>query len=308
MSRWRARGAAALAIALVALVSCAAPTPAPPPPAGWEDDVREWRENRARGLASDNGWLTLVGLFWLDEERAYTIGSGADAEFKLPAGSAPEAIGTFVREGTVVRFEAAPGAGATVNDTALAATVLRSDREEKPDVVRAGRVSMTVIDRDGRLGVRAKDPDNETRTKFAGLDYFPIDPAYRVVARLDRFETPREITIPTATGIDSKMEAPGLLRFRLGGTEHAILGFGASDAESLFVIFRDKTSAESTYGAGRYLDATREADGTYVLDFNRAYNPPCAFTSFATCPYPPPENVLRVPVEAGEKRYAGTHS
>lgn len=307
MSAWRACGAAALVLALVALVSCAAPSPAPPPE-GWEDDVREWRENRARGLASENGWLTLVGLFWLDEERRYTIGSGADAEFKLPAGSAPEAIGTFIREGTVVRFEAAPGAGATVNDTVLAATVLRSDREEKPDVVRAGRVSMTVIDRDGRLGIRAKDPDNETRTTFAGLDYFPIDPAYRVVAKLERFEAPREVTIPTATGIDSAMEAPGLLRFRLGDAEHAILGFGASDAESLFVIFRDATSSESTYGAGRYLDATRETDGTYVLDFNRAYNPPCAFTSFATCPYPPPENILRVPVEAGEKRYAGAHS
>lgn len=300
-------GRTALALALgLALLAMACAPPADsmaPPPANWEAELREWRENRARGLTGEASWLTLVGLFWLDEERAYTIGSASDADFRLAEGSAPPRIGTFTRTGASVRFDAAPGVDITINDAPIAASVLRSDRDEKPDVVKVGRITMTLIDRDGRLAIRTKDPESPARAEFAGLEYFPIDAGHRVQAAFEPFPAPREVTIPTATGVDSTMKAPGLLRFRLGGREHAILGFGEPDALSLFVIFKDGTSGTSTYGAGRYLDATREADGTFVLDFNRAYNPPCAFTSFATCPYPPPENVLPVAIEAGEKDY-----
>jgi len=311
MTRRRANAFRPAPFLLAALLSAAAcgPPPPPPPPADWLPQLESWRANRESGLQRPNGWLSLVGLWWL-EEGTSPFGSDPSLPIALPPGSAPERAGAFRLEGGTVRLLLDPGAGVTVNgQPAESGVVLRTDHDEKPDVVQAGRVSMTVILRGERIGVRGRDPESSTLARFKGLSWFPADPAWRLPARFERAATPKQITIPSAGGVEQKMWALGVVRFTAEGRERTLVPLGGSpDDEDLFLVFRDLTTGEETYGAGRLLDAGKPGpDGALVLDFNRAYNPPCAFTPFATCPLPPKENALDVAVRAGEKKYAGEH-
>jgi hypothetical protein len=151
--------------------------------------------------------------------------------------------------------------------------------------------------------VRVKDPEATARNTFSGIEHFPINEAYRVEARLEAYESPREVAVPTELGQDATYLAPGILHFNIDGEEVKLEPyFSGTENENYFLIFRDATSAVTTYGAGRFLYSSAvDESGTTVLDFNLAYSPPCAFTPFATCPLPPPQNWLQVPIEAGEK-------
>jgi len=299
--------AAAGALLLLAQACSRAPGRGEPPP-NWRERIAEWRAEREDALRAESGWLTLVALAWLDE-RPRTVGTAESADIRLPAGSAPEFVGTFRTVDGRVEFVAAPGAGATIAGRPVERAVMHTDRDGEPDVVRAGRVSIHAIDRDGRLALRIKDPEAPARKNFAGLDWFPVDPRWRVPARWEPFDEPREVTIPTAIGTGTTMTAPGRVVFEIDGTRYPLVAFSEHGGQDgLFIIFRDATSGETTYGAGRYLRADPPEDGWTVLDFNQAYNPPCAFTKFATCPYPPPGNRLPIPIEAGEKAYRGSHA
>lgn len=297
---------AALGVALLAGPGCSkAPGRGEPPP-GWSEQIAAWRAEREAALQAENGWLTLVALAWLDGDQPLTVGTSASADVRLPEGSAPEIVGTFRAVGGRVEFVAAPGVEATIGGQPVTRAVLHTDADGEPDVVRVGRVSIYVIDRDGRLALRIKDPEAPARREFAGLEWYPIDPRWRVPARWEPFDEPRAVTIPTAVGTESSMTAPGRVVFEIDGREFSLVAFSEHGGEDgLFIIFRDATSGTTTYGAGRYLRADPPEDGRTVLDFNRAYNPPCAYTAFATCPYPPPENRLPIPIEAGEKAYRG---
>ena len=271
----------------------------------YREEIRKYRENREERLRAPEGWLSLVGLFWL-EEGANGFGSGADQAIVLPGDAAPKSAGTLFLEGTEVRVVAGEGVTIKLDGKAVHDRLVRDDREGKPDILRLGRLSMYVIRRGDRFALRVKDPESEARREFHGLDYFPIDPAYRVEATLERFDKPREVQIPTVAGTTSKMLVPGRLVFTLGDESLSLEPLvGSPDETELFLIFRDETSGTETYGAGRYLYATLE-DDLAVVDFNKAYNPPCAFTPFATCLLPPRSNRLRVDIRAGEKRY-GDH-
>ncbi len=290
------------------MAGCPGPTVAPEVPADWRRQVEQWRLERERSLRAEDGWLTLVALAWFGDDPL-TVGTGDDVDVRLAAGSAPVRVGTFRVVDHRVLFEAAPGVQATVDGRSVEQVVLHTDADEQPDVVRVGRVSIFAIDRDGRLALRIKDPEAPARRRFHGLDWYPVDVRWRVAARYEPFDEPREVTIPTATGYDSRMVAPGRLVFELGGRSLSLVAFSEHAGEDgFFVVFRDRTSGETTYGAGRYLQVDPPRDGATVLDFNRAYNPPCAFTSLATCPYPPPENHLPVAIEAGEKAWRGAHA
>jgi len=167
--------------------------------------------------------------------------------------------------------------------------------------VRVGRLTFYVISRGDRLGVRVKDPEGPARTGFTGLEHFPVDPRFRVRARLEAYPEPREVEIPTAVGTEETMLAPGRLHFELGGRQLSLAPFVESaEDDRYFIVFSDATSGETTYGAGRFLSADAARDGATTLDFNRAYSPPCAFTPHATCPLPPSGNRLQVAVTAGE--------
>ncbi|HHQ48397.1 MAG TPA: DUF1684 domain-containing protein [Acidobacteria bacterium] len=263
-----------------------------------------WRVEREARLKKPDGWLTLVGLYWL-EPGENTVGSDPSNRVVLPeAPGVPPHAGVLVLEadGSVhAAFER--GSGVLLGDQPATDVRLRTDADPGgPDVLHAGRISFYVIERSGRIGIRVKDPEAPTRTQFKGLQWYPPDPKWRVTGHLERFAQPRKVEISTHIGTTELMLAPGVIHFTLNGAELSLTPLiSAPDDTDLFIVFADATSGSETYGAGRFLDATLNPDGTVVLDFNRAYSPPCAFTPHATCPLPPPENVLQIPIRAGEK-------
>jgi uncharacterized protein (DUF1684 family) len=271
-------------------------------------DVQAWQKNRAERLQKEDGWLTLVGLFWL-QEGDNAIGSDkATSRVLLPA-KTPASSGKLVRQGEKVTLY--PTAPMTIDSKPVTAPVeLQNDAAEQgPTLVKLGTVQFQIIKRGERIGVRVKDPEAETRTHFLGLDYYPIEPKWRVVAKMVPYNPVKKIPITDVTGMTSDSTSPGALVFTVDGKEYRLDPILEEGSDELFIIFRDQTSKDETYPAGRYLYAAKPGpDGTTVIDFNRAYNPPCAFTSFATCPLPPLQNRLPVRVEAGEKKYRGGHA
>ena len=264
-----------------------------------------WRDGRVKRLKSPTGWLTLVGLHWL-QPGENVFGSDPDCAVPLPAGKAPLHAGVLVLEAGAVRIVPKPDSGFMIDGKPVVAQPLADDNSEKTDVVTRGDLSFIVIKRGDRIGVRVKDSQSPVLKNFKGLDYFPADPKWLVTASFAPYDTPKKVTIPTVLGTTESMEAPGLVTFTIDGKTLTLepVVEDPTDAK-LFFIFKDQTSAKETYGAGRFLYADMPKDNTVVLDFNHAYNPPCAFTPYATCPLPPKQNWLPVRVEAGEKTFAG---
>jgi uncharacterized protein (DUF1684 family) len=261
------------------------------------DEIRQWQEKRAERLKAEDGWLSLIGLFWLNEGKNV---------LSLPSEGSPTL--TLVRNGDVVTLE--PDARMTIDGKPVTAPVaLLNDAQEKgPTVVQRGSVRFQVIKRGDKYGLRVKDAQAPTRTHFEGLDYYPTEEKWRVAARFEPYDPPKKIPITDVTGMTSDNIAPGALVFTIDGKEYRIDPVLEEGTDEYFLIFKDETSKDETYQPGRYLYAPKPgADGKTVIDFNKAYNPPCAFTSFATCPLPPLQNRLPIRIEAGEKRYSGEH-
>jgi uncharacterized protein (DUF1684 family) len=220
----------------------------------------------------------------------------------LPDWAVPPRAGLFILEGTTVRFRPLPGSGLLLNGKPASEAILASDVDGKPDLLQAGRVRFYVIRRGNRFGIRIKDPEAPARRAFHGVPRFPVDSLWRVEADFLPYATPQIRSIPTVLGTTEPMTVPGLLRFKLRGQEITLEPVVEDpDHPELFLIFKDATSAHGTYPAGRFLYADMPKDGKVVLDFNRAVNPPCAFTLFATCPLPPRQNQLTIAITAGEK-------
>jgi uncharacterized protein (DUF1684 family)/enterochelin esterase-like enzyme len=257
-----------------------------------------WRQNREADLLAEDGWLTLAGLFWL-KEGSNRFGTDPSNEIVLPSG--PPHAGAFefhngkatlrVERGATVSAGAGPASGAA----------LRSDQPGPPDIVAVGDLSLYVIRRGARYGVRVKDKNSRLRREFAGLRWFPIQDSYRVTARFVPCEPPRILAVPDITGGVERVPSPGYAVFTLHHQQCRL--DAVAEAGGLFFIFQDLTSGKETYGGGRFLEAGPPQDGAVVLDFNKAYNPPCAYTPYATCPLPPKQNHLPVRIEAGESKY-----
>ncbi|HEU4403373.1 MAG TPA: DUF1684 domain-containing protein [Candidatus Polarisedimenticolia bacterium] len=265
--------------------------------------IETWRHEREARLKSDDGWLTVAGLFWL-KEGPNRFGSAASNDIVLPAGSAPPAAGVFEFHDGRARLKALEGVTITSSGRPVTTMDLRSDDPGPPDLLVLGDLTMFVIKRGDRFAIRLRDRNNAARREFAGLHWFPIREEYRVVASFQRYDPPRRIAIPNILGQTEQLPCPGSVSFTLGGRtltlEPVIEEPGATE---LFYIFRDRTSGQETYGAGRFLYSDMPKDGTVVLDFNKAYTPPCAFTPYATCPLPPKQNILDLRIEAGELNY-----
>lgn len=270
-----------------------------------ENDVAAARARRLELLTAPGGWLSLIGFEWL-QEGANRIGTAEDNDVVLSTG--PAHLGTIVlaADGTV-SIELAKGSGALVDGRAVERAALRDDAKgSTPSEVRFGSATLFVIERDGRKAVRVKDEQAETRVGFEGLEYFPIDPTWRVVADWVPFDPPYELELGTVIGTIEKENVPGKAVFMRDGRVFELYPI-QEVPEALFFVFGDLTSGKETYGAGRFLDTGLPVDGKLVIDFNEARNPPCAFTPYATCQLAPPENRLDVRVEAGELKYAGGH-
>jgi uncharacterized protein len=266
--------------------------------------VRKWRSEREARLKSDGGWLTVAGLFWL-KEGDNRFGTDPGADIVLPAGSAPAKAGVFARKGERVTLTLLPGSSGRVGGKPVEGPVaLGADTSGASDVLEMGDLSMSVIERGGRYGIRLKDRNNAPRKSFTGLKWFEVEEEYRIEARWVPHPEPKPVEVPNVLGQIAPMPSPGYAEFTLAGKAlrlDAVLE--GPDAEELFIIFRDQTSGKETYGAGRFLYADLPKGGKVVLDFNKAYSPPCAFTPYATCPLPPRQNRLPVRVEAGELAY-----
>lgn len=273
----------------------------------YRQEIERWRAARLARLTSEDGWLTLVGLIWL-QEGENRFGSDPSNTVALPAGKAPALAGSLVLEKGQVRLVPAPGTGLAVNGRPPEAMPLKSDAAaQTPDILKLGTISFFVIRRGERLGVRVRDSESATRRNFRELEYFPADFRWRVEARFEPYTPHKTIDVPTELGTAEKDISPGAFVFSIRGKSYRLDPVFEEGSKDLFLIFGDETNGKETYGAGRFVYAPVPVNGKSVIDFNKAYNPPCAFTPYATCPLPPPQNHLPIRVEAGEKKYAGGH-
>lgn len=265
--------------------------------------IQQQRAEREAGLRKPGGWLSLIGLDWLSEGRN-SIGSAKDNAIVLLKG--PPNLGVITLKGGKISIAIDAASAATVDDKTVIESALASDATGKPSIVAAGPVSFFVIQRNDKIGLRIKDADAESLKDFLGIDFFDIDPSWRVEARWVTFDKPQPLEIPDVVGTVYKLQVPGKAVFEHAGKTYELLPMNEDTKDGLFFVFADKTSGKITYGGGRFLDTDAPKDGKLTLDFNLAYNPPCAFTPYATCPLAPPENRLKVAVEAGEKKYRGS--
>jgi uncharacterized protein (DUF1684 family) len=239
----------------------------------------------------------VAGLFWL-KEGENRFGSDKASDIVLPP-SAPAHAGVFIHHAGETRFRVEDGVAATVGGKAVSTGTLHPDTDKEDDVLKIGALTLQTIERGGRHGIRLKDMQSAQRKAFAGLRWFPVKDAYRIAARF--VSAPTIIQVPNILGQVSDMPRPGYLVFTVNGQEVRLDPvIEEPGSNELFIIFRDETAPKETYGAGRFLYADMPKDGQVVLDFNKAYSPPCAFTPFATCPLPPKQNRLPVRIEAGE--------
>ncbi|ANB18681.1 DUF1684 domain-containing protein [Dokdonella koreensis] len=290
-------------VAILAVIF-AMTVPATAAPSDYTQQIQAWQAKRLERLQAPEGWLSLIGLDWLQAGRN-TIGSADGNDIVLKAG--PAKLGVAVLDGGGVTLELDPAAEATIDGQRVSKAALRDDAQAEPSVVRFGTASFIVIKRGDRYALRVRDSEAPTRTHFLGLDRYPIDPSWRIEAQWVAFDPPRTLDIPNIIGTVDAMTVPGKAVFEREGRSYELLPVIESpDATQLFFILADRTSGKETYGAARFLYADVAKDGVVVLDFNKAYNPPCAFTPYATCPLAPPENRLGVAVTAGEKKYRGS--
>lgn len=269
------------------------------------EEILRWRANRIGRLTGPDGWLSVVGLAWL-EEGENPVGSDAACRVVLPGGRPPGLIGTIRvdRGAAVASFD--PESGVTHQGRLVTTLELKDDSTGEATTLRLGSLSFHVIRRGDELAVRIKDEASPARTAFTGIDYYPVVAGWRFAARFEPYDPSRSVVVPTVIGSEETYATPGAVAFRHEGVAHRLDAFLEDGETDLFFVFGDLTNGSETYGGGRFL-YTRppRKDGTVVVDFNKAYNPPCVFTPFATCALPLPQNRLPIRVEAGEMLYRG---
>ncbi|HYM41122.1 MAG TPA: DUF1684 domain-containing protein [Steroidobacteraceae bacterium] len=300
-------GLSLLLLALAASLAPAAALGASAAAAALESEraaIEQWRAQRRAGLTGDEGWLTLTGLFWL-RQGDNSFGRAASNSLVLDNPALAPHAGTFALSGRQVRFSAAPESGVTHAGTPVSALDLAPDTSGRPTVLESGTLRFQVIERAGRLGVRVRDLANPQRRSFRGLEYFPVSTAWVVSARFERYQPVHHVPIVNVLGMALEMESPGALVFNKDGREWRLDAVLEPGDTELFVMFADGTSGHETYGGGRFLDVPLPQGSSVAVDFNKAYNPPCALNEFATCPLPPQQNRMTLRVTAGEKKYAG---
>ncbi|MCC5094655.1 MULTISPECIES: DUF1684 domain-containing protein [Xanthomonas] len=270
-------------------------------------DNAAWREARLTELRAPDGWTSLVGLHWLSL-KAHYIGRSADSGIRLAVG--PPKMGMVSSERDAVWFVPERGAALTVGGKPLTGKIrFQSDVDPQPTLIGFddGKGVLSLIHRGDRYALRVKHADAPSRTGFAGLEYWPIDPSWRIQARYVPNNVGKTIPIVDIVGISSEQPNAGAIEFERDGKTYRLEAIG-EPGRPMFVVFADRTSGHGSYSAGRFLDLEApDASGHVVVDFNRAINPPCAFTPFATCPLPPPENRIDLAVSAGEKAYKAAH-
>ncbi|MGE5414320.1 MAG: DUF1684 domain-containing protein [Syntrophomonadaceae bacterium] len=267
-------------------------------------EIEAWRRRRLERLTGEDGWLSLTGLFWLAEGEN-SVGRGPNAAVVLP-GEAPDRLGTIRRSGRHAVFEPARPvpAGLSVDGRAVSGPVpLSTDAAGAPTSLAVGTVRFHLVERGGRVAVRIRDRANPARFRLRPIDAYPVSLAWRIECRFEPYDPPRRMPVTSVVGTVEEETVPGAVVFSAGGRElrlEPVLERGETD---YWIVFGDGTNGIETYGGGRFVYVPPPAGNVTVLDFNKAYNPPCVFTPYSTCPLPAPQNRLPIRVEAGEKKY-----
>ena len=305
--RGAGRGLVLAVAGMFGMAGCTGPqapaAPVVPVDPAFEQAQQQWRMQRYQTLTAADGWTTLVGLHWL-EHKAHYIGRGPGSGIRLAVG--PEKLGMVSRQGDRWSFTPERGVALTAGERPVTGRIaFNSDRDPEPTRIAfdEGRGQLSLLQRGTRFALRIKHADAATRSGFAGLDYWPGGPDWQVRARFLPHPAGRTLPIVDITGLTTAMPNAGAVEFQRDGRTLRMEAIGEPGAP-LFLIFADRTSGHGSYPAGRYLETDAPGpDGRVLLDFNHAYNPPCAFTPFATCPLAPPENRLDLRVDAGERVY-----
>jgi uncharacterized protein (DUF1684 family) len=269
-------------------------------PEPYVQEIEAWQKRREASLKSENGWLNLVGLFWL-QPGENSFGSGKKNSIVFPEGSIAAEAGQLLQSGNTVQLLVKQGSITVDGKPVVSALVFHPDSTHRP-VMASGNLRWNIIQRDDKLGIRLRDLSSSHVADFKGIERYAIDSNWLIKAHLHKPAIPVQIMITNVLGQTTPEPSPGKLMFSIQGQQYSLDAL--EEYGELFILFADETSGRDTYGAGRFLKAKMPGpDGITFLDFNKAYNPPCAFTPYATCPLPPSQNVLPVAVRAGEKNY-----
>ena len=286
----------------------AAPPPAPAPAASvsadpYQAEIQKFQQDREANLKTDTGWLTIAGLSFLSQPVT-TFGSNPLNDIVLPAG-APDKAGTFQLKGGKVLVKAEPGVTFILDGKPITEKLLKSDGEGPPDRLTLGDLQLWVHQSGDRPSIRLRDKNSKLRKEFAGTNWFPINAAYRVEGRYTPYAKPKIVEVPNVLGDIDKMTVPGIVSFTVNGQNMKMEPIFEPGDKEFWFVFRDLTSGHETYPAARFLYLPPPVNGTITIDFNRAENPPCAYSPYTTCPLPFEQNRLKTRIEAGEKAYAG---
>ncbi len=292
-----------LIISLLVYAGCSSPVSGDKDYTSYISEIQEWHKERIESLKDRDGVLSVMGLFWL-KEGENSFGSHPANDIVLPEGVSPEFIGSFILNDGEVRIKVRPGIKVTCKGKAISEMVLKSDIESDMTLLESGRLSWFIINRNEGSGVRFRDSENPRIHQFKGIETFEVDPDWKLEASFEAYDPARLITTVTAYGAERKYQSPGALIFSMNNNTYILDPISFSDTGRYLVIFGDMTNGEETYGGGRFLYVERpEEDGTTILDFNKAINPPCAISEFFVCPMPPRQNRLNLKIIAGEKKY-----
>lgn len=271
----------------------------------YRKDIDAWHAHRMEDLKGPEGWLNLAGLFWL-KDGYNTFGSAADNNIIFPVGKIAEHAGVFFVRAGVVELQMNPGIEVKSDGKPLTSLIVYSDSTVSPQL-EYGSLRWFIIERNNLLGVRLRDMEREELLSFKGVERFDVDPTWRVEAKFETYDPPHQIDITNILGQSFTQPSPGAVVFEHLGKTYRLDAIDEG-GEEYFMIIGDSTNGISTYPSGRYMYVAKpQPDGAVILDFNKLYNPPCAFTPYATCPLPPKQNVLDFAVNAGEKSY-GNHT
>lgn len=269
-------------------------------------EIQEWHKKRIASLTRQDGWLSLTGLYWL-KNGENKFGSDTSNDIVFPTGKAPDYIGFFTLKNDQVSINIKSDISVLYQGQPIQSLKLKSDAEGEPSVLSLGSLKWFIIKRGDQFAVRLRDSENSTLKNFKGIETFPVDTTWCVKAKFEPYDIPKEIPIPTVLGTTTIEKCPGTLVFSIHDQIYRLDPLADDLNQPLFLIFADQTNGDKTYGGGRFLIVDKpDKNGLTLIDFNKAYNPPCAFTKYATCPLPPSQNRLPIYITAGEKKYEGS--
>jgi uncharacterized protein (DUF1684 family) len=269
-----------------------------PLPENYLDSLQEWKDNRVNVLKGPVNWLRLDGIYWL-EEGENSFGSGSDQDLVFPEGTIPHHAGIMIQEYGIITMRVAEGVTILHNDEPVSEMII-FDGENRPRIIHE-QLEWFIDSRGNDHGVRLYNKDNPKADAFDGFPSYPVKPEWHLKARFTANTDSISITLDNVIGEEVERFSPGNVEFFAEGNHYSLIAFEANSG--LFIIFADHTNQTETYHAGRYMIISfPDEDGNTIIDFNKAYNPPCAFNTFTTCQLPPPRNRLDIAIPAGEKR------